>query len=146
MYRKRSKQASRQASKQTNKKQSCSRSVSKSKQSILLSPPSSSKALKHGTCLLTLKKSIQAFETKCLEKLLRIFYLEHTTNDWVWSKINFLLGPQEPLLPTAKRRKFAWFGQVTRHDSLSKTILQDTLEGGRRRGRQRKCWMDNIKD
>ena len=41
--------------------------------------------------------------------------------------------------------KIAWFGHVTRHDSLSKTILQDTLEGGRRRGRQRKCWMDNIK-
>ena len=25
------------------------------------------------------------------------------------------------------------------HDSLYKTILQDTLEGGRRRGGQRKC-------
>ena len=34
---------------------------------------------------------------------------------------------------------------VTCRDSLSKTILQGTLEGGRRRGRQRKCWMDNIK-
>ena len=27
-----------------------------------------------------------------------------------------------------------------------KAILQDTLEGGRRRGRQRKCWMDNVKE
>ena len=34
---------------------------------------------------------------------------------------------------------------VTRHDSLSKTIRQGTLEGGRRRRRQRKCWMDNVK-
>ena len=51
----------------------------------------------------------------------------------------------EPLLATVKRRKLTRFGHVTRHDSLSKTILQDTLEGGRRRGRQRKCWMDNIK-
>ena len=31
------------------------------------------------------------------EKLLRISYLEHTTNDRVRSKINFLVGPQEPL-------------------------------------------------
>ena len=46
----------------------------------------------------------------------------------------------------SKRRKLAWFGHVTRHDSLSKTILQGILEGGRRRGRQRKCWMDNIKE
>ena len=35
---------------------------------------------------------------------------------------------------------------VTRQDSLSKTIPQGTAEGGRRRGRQRKWWMDNIKE
>ena len=63
---------------------------------------------------------IQAFETKCLRKRLRIFFLEHKTNDWVRSKINFLMGPQEPILATVKRRKLAWFGHVTRHDSLSK--------------------------
>ena len=35
---------------------------------------------------------------------------------------------------------------MSHHDSLSKTILQGTLEGGRRRGRQRKCWVDNMKE
>ena len=34
---------------------------------------------------------------------------------------------------------------VTCTDSLSKVVLQGTLEEGRRRGRHRKCWMDNIK-
>ena len=34
----------------------------------------------------------------------------------------------------------------TRDDSLPKTILQGIMEGGRRRGRQRKRWMDNIKE
>ena len=38
-----------------------------------------------------------------------------------------------------------WFGHVTRHNSLSKIILQGTVEGGRMRGRQRKLWSDNIK-
>ena len=79
-------------------------------------------------------------------QLIRISCLEHKTNDWVRRKINFLVGPQEPLLATVKRRKLAWFGHVTRHVSLSKTILQGTLEGGRRRGRHRQCWMDNIKE
>ena len=37
--------------------------------------------------------------------------------------------------------ELAWFGHVTRHDSLSRNIPQSTLEGGRRRGRQRKCWV-----
>ena len=69
-----------------------------------------------------------------------------TTNDWVRSKINFLVGPQEVLLASVKRGKLAWFGHVTRHDSPSKTSFQGTLEGGRRRGRQRKRWMDNIKE
>ena len=32
------------------------------------------------------------------------------------------------------------------HDSLFRTLRQGTLEGGRRRGRQRKCWMDHIKE
>ena len=53
-----------------------------------------------------------------------------------------LWGPLESLLAIIRRRKLAWFEHVTRHDSLSKTILQGTLEGGRRRGRQRKCWKD----
>ena len=44
------------------------------------------------------------------------------------------------------RRKLACFGHVTRHGSLSKVILLGTLEDGRRRGRQRKYWMDNVKE
>ena len=69
----------------------------------------------------------------------------HKTNDWVQSKINFLVGLQEPLLATVRRRKLTWFQHVTHHDSLSKTILQGTLEGGQHHGQQRKCWMGNIK-
>ena len=75
-----------------------------------------------------------------------ISYLEHETNDWVRSKTVFLAGPQKPLLTTVERWKLKWFGHVMRQDSLFKTILPGTLEGGRRRGRQRRCWMDNVKD
>ena len=39
-----------------------------------------------------------------------------------------------------------WLVHVTCHDSLSKTILQGTLECGRRHGRQRKWWMNYIKE
>ena len=67
------------------------------------------------------------------------------TSNWVQNKINFLVGFQELLLATVKRQKLAWFGHVTCHDSLSKTILRSTLEGGFRHGWQRKYWMDNVK-
>ena len=58
------------------------------------------------------------FRNLVLEEIFCIFYLEHKTNDWVQSKINFLVGPQEHLLATVKRWKLAWFGHVTRHDSV----------------------------
>ncbi|KAL8611443.1 hypothetical protein ACOMHN_014498 [Nucella lapillus] len=47
----------------------------------------------------------------------------------------FYACKQEPLLSVVKRRKLGWFGHVNRHDSLAKTILQDTPEKGRQRGR-----------
>ena len=104
--------------------------------------------MKHGPCLLT-EKRIQALESKCLMILHRISYLEHKTNNWVRSKINFLVVPHEPLPANVKRRKLAWFGHVTRHDRLSTPIRKSTLEGGRGGRcpvRQRKCWIDNIKE
>ncbi|KAH3841731.1 hypothetical protein DPMN_115206 [Dreissena polymorpha] len=39
--------------------------------------------------------------------------------------------------------QLAWFGHVTRHESLRKTVLQGALEGGR--GHQKKSWMDNLR-
>lgn len=98
------------------------------------------------TLLAATEKKLQAFENKCLRKLLRISYREHKTNAYVRSTVTSLVGPHEPLLATVKRRKLAWFGHVTRHNTLSKTILQGTLEGSRRRGRPRKSWVTNIKE
>ena len=52
------------------------------------------------TLLASPEKRIQAFETKCLRELLHISCLEHKTKKGVKSKINSLVGPQEPLLAT----------------------------------------------
>ena len=76
------------------------------------------------------------------KKQLLHIYSEHKASDWVQNKINCLVGPQERLLSTVKRQKLAWFGHVTCLDSLSKTILQGTLEGRQFCCLQRKCWID----
>ena len=55
------------------------------------------------------------------------------------------IGPYEDLT-SVNRRKLKWYGHVTRSSGLAKTILQGTVQGGRRRGRQRKRWEDNIKE
>ena len=43
--------------------------------------------------------------------------------------------------------KFQYFGHlVQRTDSFEKTLMLGKIEGGRRRGRQRKRWLDGITD
>ena len=56
------------------------------------------------------------------------------------------IGPYENLLTSVNRRKLKWHGHVTRSSVLAKTILQGTVQGGRRRGKQRKRWEDNISE
>ena len=52
----------------------------------------------------------------------------------------------EDLLTIVKRRKLKWYGHVSRSSGLAKIILQGTVKGGRRQGRQRKRWEDNIRE
>ena len=75
-----------------------------------------------------------------------VFATGHITNEEVKARIGNAIGPYEDLLTTVKRRKLKWYGHVTRSSGLAKTILQGTVQGGRRRGRQRKRWEDNIKE
>ena len=43
--------------------------------------------------------------------------------------------------------KLQYFGHLMgRTDSLEKTLMLGKIEGGRRRGRQRKRWLDDITD
>ena len=89
----------------------------------LLSPPSVSVAGKHLLADSTppkkkkqqkRKKKDPGFRNKYPRKPFRISHMEHKTNDWARSKINFLVGQQEPLLATLKRRKPTWITQTPR--------------------------------
>ena len=85
-------------------------------------------------------------EMRYYPKILHISYEDHVTNEEVRAKIQQAIGPHEDLLMIIKRRKLQWYGHVSRSSSLAKTILQGTVKGGRRQGRQRKRWEDNIKE
>ncbi|KAI0241780.1 hypothetical protein LSAT2_018860 [Lamellibrachia satsuma] len=52
----------------------------------------------------------------------------------------------EEVLTTVKRRKLKWYGHVSRTSSLTKTFVQCTVRGARRRGRQSKRWEDNMRE
>ena len=57
---------------------------------------------------------------------------EAVTNEDVRAKIQQAIGSHEDLVSTVK--------------GLVNTILQGTVKGGRRQGRQRKRWEDNIRE
>ena len=43
--------------------------------------------------------------------------------------------------------KLQYFGHlIQRTDSLEKTLMLGTIEGGRRRGQQRMRWLDGVTD
>ena len=91
-----------------------------------------------------LQRRIQAVEMRCFRRLLGISYTDHVTNEEVRNTIRQHIDRYEDLLTIVKKRKLKWYGHVTRGKGLAKTILQGTVPGGRRRGRQRKRWADNI--
>ena len=74
-----------------------------------------------------------------------VSYKDHVTNEEIRAKIQQAIGPHEDLLTIVKRRRLQWYGHVSRSSGLANTILQGTLKGGRRQGRQRKRWEDNIR-
>ena len=68
------------------------------------------------------------------------------TNEDVRNRARAAIGPHDDLLSIVKTRKLRWYGHVTRATGLANTIMQGTVPGGRRRGRPKKCWHDNIKE
>ena len=89
-----------------------------------------------------LQRRKQATEMRCYRKILHISYKDDVTNEEVGAKIQQAIGRHEDLLTIVKRRKLQWYVHVSRSSGQVKTILQ----GGRRQGRQRKRWEDNIRE
>ena len=83
---------------------------------------------------------------RCYSKILHISYKDHATNEEVCAKIQQAIGPHEDLLTIVQRHKLQWYGRVSRSSGLAKTILQSTVKGRRKQGRQRKRWEDNIRE
>ena len=82
---------------------------------------------------------------KCYRKILRISYKDHVANEEHRPKIQQAIGPHEDLMTIVNRCKQQWYGYISRSSGLAKTILQGTVKGERRQGRQKKRWEDNIR-
>ena len=92
-----------------------------------------------------IERRIQALEMRCYRRLLNISYKDHVTNEEVHNRIQNAIGVHDDLLTMVKKRNLRWYGHISR-SGMAKTILQGTVEGARRRRRQKKRWEDNIKE
>ena len=78
-----------------------------------------------------------------LEKLLRVPWTARRSNQSILKEIS----PGCSLEGLMLKLKLQYFGHLMRRaDSLEKTLTLGGTEGRRRRGRQRKSWLDGITD
>ena len=97
----------------------------------------------HGS-MRTIKKAehrrIDAFELWCWRRLLRVPWTARRSNQSILKDIS----PECSLERVMLKLKLQYFGHLMqRADSLVKTLMLGNIEG-RRRGQQRKRWLDGI--
>ena len=95
----------------------------------------------------TVKKAecrrIDAFELWCWRRLLRVPWTARRSNQFILKEINPGISLEGMML----KLKLQYFGHcMGRVDSLEKTLMLGRIGGRRRRGRQRKRWLDGITD
>ena len=77
------------------------------------------------------------------QRLFRVPWTTRRTNYSILKEIN----PESTLEGLMMKLKLQYFGHLMqRADSLKKTLRLGTIEGRRRRGRQRIRWLDDITD
>ena len=95
----------------------------------------------------TIKKAesqrIDSFELWCWIRLLRVSWTEERSNQSILKEISLEYSLEGLML----KLKLQHFGHLMRRvNSLEKTLMLGGIGGKRRRGRQRRRWLDGITD
>src|SRR5574337_512538 len=95
----------------------------------------------------TVKKAergrIDAFELWCWRRLFRVLWTAQRSNQSILKDISPGISLEGMML----KLKLQYFGHLMqRVDSLEKTLMLGGIGGRRRRGRQRRRWLDGITD
>ena len=87
---------------------------------------------------------MRAFEMRCYRAILNIKWFRRVTNAEVQQRIQ----TDQDIVSAIKKRKLGLFGHICRMTDgrLVKNIMVGIVEGGNRRGRPRRSWIDDIKE
>ena len=95
-------------------------------------------AIKKAEC-----QRIDPYELWCWRRLLRVPWTARRSNQSIHKEIS----PEYSLEGLKLKLKLQYFGHLMwRADSFEKTLMLGKIEGGRRRGQQRRRWLDGITD
>ena len=87
------------------------------------------------------RQNIDPFEMWCWGRLLRVPWTARRSDQSILKDIS----PECSLERLMLKLKLQYFGHLMRRvDSLVKTLMLGNIEGRRRRGQQRKRWLDGI--
>ena len=85
----------------------------------------------------------EAFKRWCWRRLLWVSWTERRSNQLILKEIS----PEYTLEGLMLKLKLQYLGHLMqRTDSLEKTLMLRNIEGGRKRGQQRRRWLDGITD
>ena len=88
-------------------------------------------------------KNCDAFEVWCWRRLLRVPWTARKSNQSILKEIS----PEYSLKELMLKLKLQYFGHLMqRTDLLEQTLMLGTFEGRRKRGWQRKRWLDSFND
>ena len=89
-------------------------------------------------------RRINAFEIWCYRRILKISWINRTTNKEVFDRIK----EKPTLLKKIAKRKSSFFGHIVRSSSrnLFVNILEGFIDGKKSKGRPRRMWIDDIKE
>ena len=97
-----------------------------------------------GTVQIRYQKNFKnAFAMKCYCNMLRIPWIVHRTNSSLSNECHL---PMNWLYNVVRCQQLKYFGHVTRHNDLEKTIMQGMVAEKRSRGKPRQRWEKDIRD
>ena len=77
-----------------------------------------------------------------IRRMLRISWIDRVTNEDVLKKA----GINRSLMTIIRKRQLSFLGHVYRKDNIERVALTGRIEGKRSRGRQRKTYLQSLKD
>ena len=89
----------------------------------------------------SLTSKLDVFQTKCLRRILRIFWPNTISNAALYERTN-----TTPLSQVIKRRRWTWIGHINRMHptSIPRVALRWTPAGKRKRGRPKETWRRSV--